>query len=106
MHRRWRQGKHTFWGSLVKLIMINGTIGSIWAVAVEAVPQIYESYNIAFNGDPDVPDYTLRISNDGTEIEITGGFKYGLSKDFEQLLKAACGLPESLVASLRERYRW
>jgi hypothetical protein len=89
MHRRWRQGKHTFWGSLVKLIVINGTIGTIWAVTVEAIPQIYESYNIAFNGDPDVPDYALRISNDGTEIEITGGFKYGLSKDFEQLLKAA-----------------
>lgn len=89
MHRRWRQGKHTFWGGLVKLFLVAAILGGFRTLVENTGPQIYEAYNIAFNGDPNVLDYTLRIMRNGTEMEITGGFKYGLSDDVERLLKTS-----------------
>ncbi len=55
-----------------------------------------ETYNIAFRGDPDLPDYSLRVMRNGTEIEIVGGFKYGLATDLRaaaQGLAADCRRP-------------
>lgn len=89
MHRRWRQGRHTFWGGLVKLIVVAAVLGGIRTLVEATGPQIYEAYNIAFKGDPNVADYRLRIMRNGTEMEISGGFKYGLTKDVERLLKAS-----------------
>src|SRR6516165_11776976 len=44
---------------------------------------------MAFMDDPRMPAYSLRIMRNGTEAEITGGFKYGLTDDFSKLLKAS-----------------
>ena len=44
---------------------------------------------MGFMGDPDLPAYAMRIMRNGTEIEITGGFKYGLTDEFNTLLKAS-----------------
>jgi hypothetical protein len=48
-----------------------------------------EAYNIAFLNDPDIPDYAIRVMRDGTEAEIVGGFKYGLTDDFIKILSAS-----------------
>ena len=44
---------------------------------------------MAFLGDPGIPAYSIRVMRNGTEAEITGGFKYGLSDDFSKILKAS-----------------
>jgi hypothetical protein len=44
---------------------------------------------MALLGDPDMPAYQMRVMRDGTEIEITGGMKYGLSDDFQRVIAAA-----------------
>jgi hypothetical protein len=40
-------------------------------------------------GSPDIPDYSIRVMRDGTEAEIVGGFKYGLTDDFTKTLSAS-----------------
>lgn len=89
MHRRWRRGKGTFWGGLVKLLIVASVPSGIMTVIRSDMPQMRELYDMAFRGDPDLPDYSLRIMRNGTEIEIVGGFKYGLTSDFRKLLKAS-----------------
>ncbi len=50
---------------------------------------------VAFLNDPDVPDYEIHLLNGGTEIEVTGGMKYGLAGDFKKISQrveaGACG---------------
>lgn len=89
MHRRWRQGKATFWGGLVKLLIVASVPGGIMTVIRSDAPQMGELFDMAFRGDPNLPDYSLRIMRNGTEVEIVGGFKYGLTDDFRRLLKAS-----------------
>jgi hypothetical protein len=52
------------------------------------VPQLAEGVRIAFLGDPDTPPYSLRIMRNGTELEISGGFKFGLHDDLVRLVRA------------------
>jgi hypothetical protein len=37
----------------------------------------------------DIPEYSFRIMRNGSEVEISGGFKYGLTDEFLKLLKAS-----------------
>ncbi|MDF2995487.1 MAG: putative rane protein [Xanthobacteraceae bacterium] len=89
MHERWRRGRHTFWGGLVKLLLVFSVLASTMQLVQSAFPQIRETYSIAFRGDPDLPDYSLRVMRNGTEIEIVGGFKYGLATDLDRVLRAS-----------------
>jgi len=43
---------------------------------------------MSFLDDPDIPAYSIRVMRNGTEAEITGGFKYGLTDDFVKILNA------------------
>jgi hypothetical protein len=52
------------------------------------IPQIREAWNIAVLGDPDIPDYAIRSMRGMTEIEISGGIKYGLDRDLRAALDA------------------
>jgi hypothetical protein len=55
----------------------------------DGAPQIAETWRIAFQNDPDIPDYSIRVMRDGTEAEIVGGLKYGLAEDFAKILNAS-----------------
>jgi len=57
-----------------------------------AIPQISEAASIAFMNDPDLPPYAIRVTNNGSEAEITGGIKFGLTSDFENILNASKGV--------------
>ncbi|QJP15010.1 hypothetical protein G3545_15945 [Starkeya sp. ORNL1] len=89
MSERRKQDRSGFWGGVVKVIVAFSVLGTIADIGRNAIPQMGEVYRMAFLGDPDLPDYSLRIMRNGTEIEIVGGFKYGLSADLDRLLKAA-----------------
>ena len=55
----------------------------------DGAPQIIETWRIAFQNDPGIPDYSIRVMRDGTEAEIVGGLKYGLADDFVKILGAS-----------------
>jgi hypothetical protein len=44
---------------------------------------------MSFLGDPGIPAYAIRVMRNGTEAEITGGFKYGLTDDFLKITGAS-----------------
>ncbi len=70
-------------------MVIVGILQSLAAFGNSATPQLEESYRMGFLGDPSIPDYSFRIMRNGTEAEIIGGFKYGLTDDFKKLLQAS-----------------
>jgi hypothetical protein len=44
---------------------------------------------MAFWNDPNIPDYAIRNMRDGKEVEVAGGFKFGLTDDFKKILRAS-----------------
>jgi uncharacterized protein DUF4339 len=84
-----RAGKSGFWGGLARFAVVIGIARSLVTFAQAGLPQIAEAWSVAFLGDPGIPNYSLRIMRNGTEIEISGGFKYGLNNDFARLLDAS-----------------
>lgn len=84
--------KSGVWAALARIavmlvIVALGTL-LLWLGA----PQLTEAGRIAFLNDPNVAPYSLRLTRDGTEVEISGGFKYGLGRDAEKLFAAAPNL--------------
>jgi hypothetical protein len=86
---RRRSGKHAWWASLAELAAILGLLRLLSELGNAGAPQIAESYRMAFMDDPDIPAYSIRIMRNGTEAEITGGFKYGLTDDFLRIFRAS-----------------
>ncbi|WP_421699259.1 hypothetical protein [Ancylobacter sp.] len=82
-------GRRPFWAGIAKLTLVLSTFLSVVGLGDTVFPQLKETYQMAFAGDPRIPDYGLRIMRDGTEIEITGGIKYGLTDDLLTLMKAS-----------------
>lgn len=82
-------GRRPFWAGIAKLTIVLSTFLSVVSLGDTVFPQLKETYQMAFAGDPRIPDYGLRIMRDGTEIEITGGIKYGLTDDLLTLMKAS-----------------
>jgi hypothetical protein len=85
---RAKLNKGTLWAGLAKGAVVLGILGLLPTVIDQAIPQITEATKIALLGDPDMPSYQMRVMRDGTEIEITGGMKYGLSDDFQRVIAA------------------
>lgn len=90
--RRRAQGRNAGWAFAARLIIVLAVGAFVVRLGNEAAPQIGEVWNIAFRGDPDIPDYAIRTMRDGTEMEISGGIKYGLDRDLRTALAAAPGV--------------
>jgi hypothetical protein len=86
---RMREGKWGVWGIAAQVAVVIGVIANAGTFVKDGVPQLGEVYDIAFRGDPDLPDYSIRVMRSGTEAEIVGGFKYGLTNDFSKVLAAS-----------------
>ena len=82
-------GHSGFWGGAAKVGVFLGAARFFLTLATSGAPQLTEAWNVAFLDDPDIPPYAIRIMRAGTEVEVAGGFKYGLHSDFERILKAA-----------------
>jgi len=82
-------GRSRGFGYLAQAAVMFGALASVATLIRDGGPQLVETYRMAFLNDPGVPDYSIRVMRDGTEAEIVGGFKYGLTNDFEKILKAS-----------------
>jgi hypothetical protein len=76
------------WAGLARIAVVVAIARLMGAFATEGAPQLSELYKIAFQDDPEIPAYAIRLTRDGAEAEITGGFKYGLTDDFAALANA------------------
>ena len=86
---RHHAGLSASWGRVAQAAVLLGAIGNIVTFVREGAPQLVEVTGMAFRNDPDVPDYAIRVMRDGTEAEIVGGFKFGLTDDFVKILAAS-----------------
>jgi hypothetical protein len=77
------------WGYVAKTMMLFVTIGTVGAFVKEGFPQLKETARIAFQDDPSIPRYAIRVMRDGTEAEIAGGIRFGLANDFNTILAAS-----------------
>jgi hypothetical protein len=82
-------GKRSIWAGLAKLVVVLGFIRLTGEFVNSGFPQLTEASRMAFLGDPDIPAYSIRVMRNGTEAEIVGGFKYGLTDDFAKILTAS-----------------
>jgi hypothetical protein len=81
-------GKRAFWASAAKIALVLGVCSSLVTFYSVGLPQIAETSRMVFLNDPDIAPYSIRVMRNGTEAEIAGGFKYGLTNDFVRTLKA------------------
>jgi hypothetical protein len=89
IQERNRIGKYAVWAGLAKVAAAYGLLQLIAVFATKGLPQLTEASRIAFMDDPSIPAYSIRIMRNGTEAEIFGGFKYGLTDDFLKILRAS-----------------
>jgi len=87
--RRQKVGKRAGWATVAKVVVVLGLLNSIGTFFKSGFPQLLETTEMAFLDDPNIPPYSIRVMRNGTEAEITGGFKYGLTDDFSKVLKAS-----------------
>jgi hypothetical protein len=81
-------GRRPFWPSVAKMTLVSGVCSSLFAFYFVVLPQIVEISRMVFLDDPDIAPYSIRVMRNGTEAEIAGGFKYGLTNDFIRTLAA------------------
>jgi len=82
-------GARAPWAYAAKLMMVLSILRFGVDIYESAIPQILETSRIYFLGDPDIPDYALRVMRNGAEVELSGGFKFGLDRDLIKVLNAA-----------------
>jgi hypothetical protein len=87
--RRTAASLGTGWATAAKIMLVLGVMRTIAEFSQGGALQIAETYDMAFRGDPRMPAYSLRVMRNGTEIEVTGGFKFGLTADFERVVSAS-----------------
>lgn len=85
-------GKRAVWAWAAQLAVCLGILNTVGVLVRTAVPQIAEATSIALMDDPRLEPYSIRLLNNGSEIEISGGIKFGLSSDFEKILNASTGV--------------
>ena len=82
-----------------QLTVLASVANFVSLVASSGVRQMEETWRMAFEGDPDIPDFTIRTMRDGTEMEIAGGFKYGLTQEAREIMDATPKLEVVHLAS-------
>lgn len=73
------------WANIVKILVILGWVQSIILYLNSGIPQIIEFSKIAFNKD-NLPKYEIKVLNQGKELKISGGIKFGLTDDVKEYL--------------------
>ena len=81
--------KTKFWGYLAIFLILVGITLDYVRYKNDIVPTAVEYYRIAILSDPDIPPYKLTVVEQGQELRIDGGIKYGLLEDAKRTLALA-----------------
>lgn len=82
-------GRKAPWAGLAKIAVSLGMLRLAGTFLSSGGPQLLEASRMSFLDDPDIPAYSIRVMRNGTEAEISGGFKYGLTDDFVKISNAS-----------------
>ena len=78
--------KLSVWGYLAILMILGGVLKNYEVYKTSLVPQFISLYKIAILSDPDIPQYEITVVENGRELLIKGGIKYGLVKEVKKTL--------------------
>lgn len=84
-------GRGAFWAVTAMVWVGLGVIADIRSVALESSDQLRIIIDVAFRGDPDIPDFRVQIDTTASTITVSGGIKYGLAEALENALRDAPG---------------
>jgi ATP-dependent protease ClpP protease subunit len=88
IEERRSQGKTAIWAGLAQLGTALGFLSLFGNTLVYRLPNAWANLQIAFGAD-DTPRHVLRLLNNGTEIELSGGIDFGTGADMQTLLAAS-----------------
>ena len=94
---RWMCARLAQLSVLAVVVLIAVRFGQI------GIPQVEAAWRMAYKGDPDIPAFSLRVLREGTELEITGGFKYGLTLQARAIMAASPDLKVVHLSSVGGR---
>jgi hypothetical protein len=96
-------GRPAIWGWLAQGMTALGLALLAAGFAAAGLPQTRDFYRAAVLGDPDIPDFALRLEERNTELRIDGGVKFGLAAAVEQMLDANPSVATISLSSLGGR---
>jgi len=82
-------GRWAGWSTIAQATMAALALALTGAFFQYGAGDVSESWRMAVEGDPDIPAYSIRLMRDGREVEIIGGFKFGLARSAERLFASA-----------------
>ena len=90
----WRSAAHRrgVWAAIAQVVLVLAALNTVRLFVKTAWPELSEGAGMALFDDPALPPYAVRLMRDGTEAEIAGGFKYGLTRDAEAMFETAPNL--------------
>lgn len=82
-----RKTSRVFWPRVVQVLLVLGTIQSVYVFFSMAWPQVNVYMKIVLES-ASYTKYTIRVLRQGTEIGVSGGIKFGLTDDIRKHLDA------------------
>lgn len=82
----------TIWSHLAKLVSAAVLVFFAMVFWIQSAPAIGELVAIVVYDDPEVPQYRLSVLESGTEIELLGGIRFGLSSALRSALERNPGV--------------
>ncbi len=83
---RWATGRGALWPIAAMVGVGITVVGMVYAIAIAGTVQFRIMTEIAFLGDPSVPDYTVTVGEDRTTLFVSGGVKFGIAGAIESAL--------------------
>lgn len=80
-----KRGGSIGWALLAKLMVLIGICRYCYDMSTTGVPFILASSQLVV-GSSDLPPLSLRVMNQGTEVELSGGFDFGASVKLAEVL--------------------
>ena len=79
-------GTWTVWSHLARLVVLMMALQFSLTALLQTGPILAELVKVVAFNDPGIPDFQLRLLNNGSEIELDGGIKLGLAAELAGLL--------------------
>jgi hypothetical protein len=79
-------GRRPVWATLAKAVMVISVVATGVQVLRAGVPQAIDVYEAVWLGDPDLPEYSIRVMRQGREAEYTGGVRLGSAEALRETL--------------------
>lgn len=97
-------GRRPVWATLAKAVMVMSVFATAVQVLRSGVPQAIDVYEAVVLGDPDLPDFSIRVMRQGREAEFTGGIRLGAAEALRETLDRNPNLEVLHLSSIGGRF--